>query len=133
MKVTGLTGVTDARERIIPVFVESPKVIKTPVIWGKTFEGEQELHDLWDSGEIDNIYSILPIAKAQVVGPAVDPYAGLTERERFREATGHTHIVDIRRDERRFSLGQTQPTAKGAGVLESNVLYLREKFSANMA
>ena len=133
MKVTGLTVATDARDRIIPVFVDQEgSSKKTPEIWGKTFDGEQELHDLWNSGKIDNIYSILPTIKNQVPEERIDPYAGLTERERFKEVTGHTHIVDIRKDERRFRLGQTQPTSKGPRVIESNVLYLREKFNANM-
>jgi len=122
MKVAGLSGAGKSGPSLPKVFSDSPPKNE---IWGKTFEGEQELYDLWDSNQIDSYCSSFINDKYE---EPYDPHIGLTERERNRAVLGHTHIADVKRDERRYSLGQTQPTSKGRRILESNVQALRAKY-----
>jgi hypothetical protein len=116
---------------------------------GKILDGEETLDKLWASGEIDHMYSpshSLEMKSVECIychthftdrgirdhemSCPSNPLVGLTEREYNTAVLGHTPAQDIRADERRISLGQTQPTAKGPRILESNVLQLRAKYNA---
>lgn len=125
-KVNGLSQ-TKTRKAAVAVF--SDKTLVYNGIFGKTFDGEETLSALWDSGEIEKISPSSLIMEAKPRKNEPDPYEGMTERERYAEITGHTHPVDLRKDAKRFSLGLTQPTSKGQKVIEPNVIELRERFS----
>ena len=147
MKVAGLSRGKGPRPSFPKVYSDSPPKNE---IWGKTFQGEQELYDLWDQGAFDSISTpllsfrelaekeslcvyckesiALRYLSAHENACLRNPYVGKTEREAFQIAVGHTHIADINSDAKRYQLGQTQPTSAGRGILESNVQSLRAKY-----
>ena len=135
MKINGLQKVRDQRKQLPDPFVKNPIERKTPLIWGRTFDGEEELHRLWDSGEIDTYrekerkeISAKMDMESRMRASKPDPMAGLTDRERRTLAFGYTAAQDLNADARRATRGLRQPTSKGQRVLESNVTELRKKF-----
>ena len=135
MKLPGISQAQDRRKMIPDPFVKNPVERKTPLIWGKTFDGEEEIHRLWDSGEIDHYrdaerekISHKLDMESRMRASEPDPLAGLTDREKRTLAFGYTSAQDLNADARRATKGYTQPTSKGQKVLESNVTQLRKKF-----
>ncbi len=131
MKVPGIQKAIDARKVLPDIFIseEKQKAKKSPLIWGKTFEGEEELHKMWDE-------DTLPKPPKQNLTPPLpneDPYEGMTYREELTEGLGRTPARFIQEDERKFILGLTQPTSQGRGILESNVIALRKKYDVRRA
>jgi hypothetical protein len=128
MKINGLSN--PRKEKSLP---EPFRKIerKAPLIWGRTFDGEVEIHRLWDSGEIATYREKErreAEAKLDTRSPLSDPLAGLTPRERRREAFGYTANQDLNSDARRAISGYTQPTSKGQRAVEPNISELRKKY-----
>lgn len=134
-KVNGLDKATTKQQSRMPKpFRDTPEPVYSG-IFGRTFDGEEELRELWDSGEIDNLAPSFPPPTKNVeeikrnsVSANPESQAGLTEMEKMEQAYGYTPALKIALDKAMVSRGISQPTSKGPKYIESNVLQMRQKF-----
>ena len=108
MKIPGLSRSTGQPPPLPDVYTD-----KKPSGFGRVLEGEDQLNELWESGRIEELYT-LPEPKVQTAG---------SQKVSFREAVGrapskfeHFHKAK-------------QPTIFGPARLFSNVLELRSKYT----
>jgi hypothetical protein len=130
MKLSGITKVSRPRRESGPKELSVPFVNIAPrekdySRGRQKFDGEDELSEAWDTGELDTMF-VNPIPPPSP--PRVDPTIGLTKREYERQAFGFTPNHHILQDINKWKLGLTQPTSKGSQILEPNLLEMRDKF-----
>lgn len=141
MKVQGLSKLRDrqsggssAETRPTPVMVPT-RTRKTPDVWGRTFDGEQQLHDLWNSGEIANYGRPSSpenrFGKPSEIRP--EDHDGRTQLERLEAALGYTPASVFAEQRSMMRRGLAQPTSKGIQYIEPNILELRLQYAKEAA
>lgn len=111
MKIPGLSN-SDGMSKPLPqVYVDTPP---KPRVFGHFLEGEDQLSELWDNGQIDKIFPTPIQEPREPIGFKLST----VEQATGRPASRFDHYTK-----------PSQPTIFGPDVLLSNTLELRSRLS----